>query len=199
MLHGAVILPSMRPLLQTVVIAGFLVGCVGQAEIKPAEVLDEQSGMTVGALQDPIEFVETSRNAAQVSGRRTSFAYLGPIEWDRMGEITYGLWIHVAPGNDTQVNDIHGRGAVTLQLDDGPVVLSLMDPPKLGHGPYQPIASWGQTAYFGVDAAMLKRMAASAKLSLDFRAGASVIDFLPSHETHDTLMQFARSRGITDD
>jgi hypothetical protein len=189
----------MRPLLQTVVITSFLVGCVGQAEIKPAEVLDEESGMTVGALQDPIEFVETSRNAAQVSGRRTSFAYLGPIEWDRMGEITYGLWIHVAPGNDTQVNDIHGGGAVTLQLDDGPVVLSLMDPPKLGHGPYQPIASWGQTAYFAADAPMLKRMAASGKLSLDFRAGHAAIDFLPSRATHDTLMQFVRSRGITAD
>jgi hypothetical protein len=190
---------TMRALLQIGVIAGFLVGCAGQADIKPAEVLDEKTGMTVGALQDPIEFVETSRNAAQVSGRRTSFAYLGPIEWDRMGEITYGLWVHVAPGNDTPVNDIHGRGAVTLQLDDGPVELSLMDPPKLGHGPYQPIASWGQTAYFALDAPLLKRMAASAKLILDFRAGHSAIDFLPSHETHDTLTQFARSRGITDD
>jgi hypothetical protein len=116
-----------------------------------------------------------------------------------MGQITYGLWIHVAPGNDSQVGDIHAPGAVTLVLDDGAVVLSLMDPPKLGHGPYQPIASWGQTAYFAVDAPILKRMAASSKLTLDFRAGDSTVDFPSSHQTRETLTQFLRARGITDD
>jgi hypothetical protein len=187
-------------LLQAIVLGGLLGGCTGQSGIKPAEVLDEQSGVTVGALQDPIEFVESSENAALASGRRTSFAYLGPIEWDNMGAITYGLWLHVAPGNDAPIGDLHERGEVTLLLDDGPVTLSLMDPPKLGHGPYRPVASWGQTAYFALNPALLKRMAASAKLRLNFRApDSSTISFLSSHDTRSTLTQFVQARGITAD
>lgn len=156
--------------------------------------------MTVGALQQPIEFVETSQNAALANGKRTSFAYLGPVEWDRMGEITYGLWIHVAPGNDAQVGDIHMRGAVTLRLDDGPLVLSPIEAPKLGRGPYQPMVSWGQSAYFELNVQMLKRMAASTRLALDFHApDDSMVNFMPSHDARAPLTQFAHARGITDD
>jgi hypothetical protein len=187
------------PLIQAVMVVGLLAGCGGQS-IKPAEVLDERTGMTVGALQEPIELVESAQNAAVANGRRSSFAYLGPVEWDRSGDLTYGLWVHVAPGNDRQVGDIRSRGAVKLILDDGPLVLSPIDVPKAGIGPYHPIASWGQTAYFKLDVALLKRMAASQKLALDFRAvDDSVVDFLPSRDTRTTLTQFAHARGITGD
>lgn len=188
-------------LLKAGVVLGVLSGCAGQSSIRPAEVLDERTGITVGALQEPIEFVENWQAAAPTNGRRTSFAYLGPVEWDRMGEITYGLWIHVAPGNDGQVGDIHARGAVTLDLDDGAaVVLSSMEAPKVGRGPYQPVVSWGQTAYFNLNAETLKRMAATQKLVLVFRAtDDSAIKFLPTHETRGTLTQFAHARGITGD
>jgi hypothetical protein len=188
------------PLIQAAVVAGLLTGCGGQSSIKPAEILDQRTGMTVGALQDPIELVESAQTSSTASGKRSSFAYLGPIEWDRSGDLRYGLWVHVAPGNDRQVGDIHSRGTVTLILDGGPLVLSPMDAPKVGSSPYQPVASWGQTAYFDLDAALLKRMAASQKLALDFRGvDQSVVEFLPSHETRTTLTQFAHARGITDD
>jgi hypothetical protein len=188
------------PLIQAATIAGFLAGCGGQSSIKPAEILDQRTGMTVGALQEPIELVETDQTAGPTAGKRASFAYLGPIEWDKSGDLTYGLWVHVAPGNDRQVGDIHSRGTVTLILDGGPLVLSPIDAPKAGSGPYRPIASWGQTAYFYLDVALLKRMAATQKLALDFRAAdQSVVEFLPSHETRTTLTQFAHARGITGD
>jgi hypothetical protein len=188
------------PLIQAALGLGLLAGCGGQSSIKPAEILDQRTGMTVGALQEPIELVETDQTAGPAGGKRASFAYLGPIEWDKSGDLTYGLWVHVAPGNDRQVGDIHSRGTVTLILDGGPLVLSPIDAPKVGSGPYRPIASWGQTAYFNLDVALLKRMAASQKLALDFRAvDQSVVEFLPSHETRTTLTQFAHARGITDD
>ncbi len=188
------------PLLQSVVVVGLLVGCAGQSFIKPAEVLDERSGVTVGALQEPIEFLEAAQNAVLVSGKRVSFAYLGPVEWDKSGDITYGLWVHIAPGNDRQVGDIRLPGAVTLILDDGPAVLSPMDAPNVGSGPYRPISSWGQTGYFGLDVAMLKRVAGSEKLVLDFRGvDQSIVDFEPTHETRTTLKKFTHARGITDD
>ena len=185
-------------LIKAIVAAGVLAGCTST---KPAEVLDERTGTTVGALQDPIEFVETAQNAALVvSGKRTSFAYLGPLEWDRSGEITYGLWLHVAPGNDKPVGDIRSEGSVRLDLDDGSVVLSPIDASISGVGPYRPVAAWGQTAYFRLDVAMLKRMAASQKLDLNFRApDESLVEFLPSRDTRTTLTQFLHARGITGD
>jgi hypothetical protein len=187
-------------LVQSLLVVGLLVGCAGQSSIKPAEVLDERTGVTVGALQEPIEFVETVQNAALGNGKRTSFAYLGPVEWDKSGEITYGLWVHIAPGNDRQVGDFRLRGAVTLILDDGPVVLSPIDAPNVGSGPYRAIASWGQTGYFGLDVAMLKRLARSGKLVLDFRGvDQAIVNFTPTHETRTTLKKFTQARGITDD
>jgi hypothetical protein len=185
-------------LIKAIVAAGVLAGC---ASTKPAEVLDERTGTTVGALQDPIEFVESAQNAALVvGGKRTSFAYLGPLEWDRSGEITYGLWLHVAPGNDKPVGDIRSEGSVRLDLDDGSVVLSPIDASISGVGPYRPVAAWGQTAYFRLDVAMLKRMAASQKLDLNFRApDESLVEFLPSRDTRTTLTQFLHARGITGD
>jgi hypothetical protein len=183
-------------LIKALVATGLLAGC---ASMKPAETLDERTGTTVGALQDPIEFVETAQNAALV-GKRTSFAYLGPLEWDRSGDITYGLWLHVAPGNDKPVGDIRSEGSVRLNLDDGSVVLSPIDTSVVGVGPYRPIAAWGQTAYFQLDVTVLKRMAASQKLDLNFRApDESLVEFLPSHDTRTTLTQFLHARGITAD
>jgi hypothetical protein len=187
-------------LIKAVVTVVLLAGYAGCSAIKPAEILDERSGMTVGALQEPIELVENMPNAALAGGKRTSFAYLGPVEWDASGEITYALWIHVAPGNDTPVGDIRTRDAVTLDLDDGPVQLTAMDTPKIGVGPYRAVASWGQTAYYPVTVDLLKRMAASQKLNLGFHtADRPRVDFLPSHETRSTLTQFLHARGITVD
>ncbi|MEA3152321.1 MAG: hypothetical protein QOD56_3260 [Gammaproteobacteria bacterium] len=187
-------------LFKMAVITVVLAGCANRASIKPAEVLDERTGVTVGALQEPLEFVVNSQNAALSNARRATFAYLGPIEWDRMGEISYAVWVHVAPGNDRQVGDIRAQGAVTLNLDDGPMVLSAVESPGAGRGPYKPVVSWGQTAYFALTVDMLKRMAGSQKLILDLRAvDDSTLNFIPSQDTRSTLTQFTRARGITDD
>src|ERR1700739_3861203 len=93
------------------VAASWLAACGGESSIKPAEVLDERTGMTVGTLDKPIELVQGSPSSP-ASDRRLSFAYLGPVEWDNMGNIAYGLWIHVAPGNDWRFEDIQVPGAV---------------------------------------------------------------------------------------
>jgi hypothetical protein len=188
------------PRLQPVIALGFLIGCAGQS-IKPAEVLDERTGMTVAALQEPIELVQGAQRAPLPGdARRPSFAYLGPVEWNQMGHISYGLWVHVAPGNDRQVANIRAPGAVTLELDEGPMVLVVIEAPKPGHSPYQPVVSWGQAAYFEMTAQMLKRIAASQKLELNIRAmDDSAVGFSPSSGTSGTLTQFAHSRGIATD
>jgi hypothetical protein len=185
-------LPILIPALAAA--AALLAACGGDSSIKPSEVLDERTGMTVGTLDKPIELVQGTVTLG-VSDRRVSFAYLGPVEWDNMGNIRYGLWIHVAPGNDWNFGDIQVPGAVSLSLDDGTTTLSVIKPPALAHAPYQPVASWGETAYFGVDLEMLKRMAASGKIGLDVKAGDSVVHFAAGSDAHETLTRYLHARG----
>jgi hypothetical protein len=183
------------PRFKAALVLGLLAGCAGQSSIKPAEVLDERTGMTVGALHKPIELLQGSQTVAAY-GKRISFAYLGPVEWDNMGDLKYGLWVHLAPGNDWQFDDIRAQGAVTLTLDDGATVLTVIDPPKLSHAPYQPAASWGQTAYFELNVPLLKRMASSQRSELDFRAGGGMtVSFTASPAARETLISYLHARG----
>jgi len=185
------------PWFAAIVGAGFMAGCTMQSSIKPAEVLDERTGMTVGALRKPIELIQSAPNmAAPAPGRHISFAYLGPVEWDNMGNLSYGLWVHLAPGNDWQFGDIRTPGAITLTLDDGATVLSAIEPPKLGQTPYRPVASWGQTAYFDLNVQLLKRMAASREIELDFKADRPApVRFTADRDARETLMSYLHARG----
>jgi hypothetical protein len=189
-------------------VAGSLIwllsACAAPSSIKPVEYLDDRTAMTVGALKEPIELVPSLRQSGlhvfSSLGKKVSFAYLGPVEWDRSGAIVYGLWVHVAPGTDRQIADIRSSGALTLILDGGERVLTPIDAPQLGRGAYQPVASWGQTAYFELTVEMLKQMAGSAKLELNVRAtDDSTVNFTASGDTRATLGEYLKARGITDD
>jgi hypothetical protein len=181
-----------------------LSACGTQSAIKPVEYLDDRTAMTVGSLKEPIELVPTLRQGGlhviTNLGKRLSFAYLGPVEWDRSGSIVYGLWVHIAPGTDHPIGDIRSNAALTIVLDNGTRVLTPIDAPQLGRGAYQPVASWGQTAYFELTVEMLKQMAASEKLELNVRAADdSVVTFAASGDTRGTLTAYMHSRGITGD
>ncbi len=188
------------PRIPIILLVGLMAGCAGQSSIKPVEVLDERTAVTFGALKQPIELLPSAQDAVLILRKRATFAYLGPVEWNRSGALSYGLWIHIAPGNDRQPGDIHASAAAALILDDGPLSLSLMEAPKLGREPYRPVASWGQTAYFGLDVETLRRMAASSKLELDVRAAdGSTLSFSPTVDTRAVLKQYMQDRGITGD
>jgi hypothetical protein len=187
-------------LISVVLLVGMLAGCAGQSKPKPVELLDDRTGMTVGALKEPIELVPGTQNAVLLSGKRMSFAYLGPVEWNRSGTLSYGLWVHIAPGTDQQPGDILTPAALTLILDDGPLSLAPTTAPKLGMDPYRQVVSWGQTAYFGLTVEGLRRMAASRKLELEVRAaGGSAMTFSPTVDTGAVLTEYLRSRGLTGD
>ena len=181
-----------------------LSACASQSSIKPVEYLDDRTAMTIGSLKEPIELVPSVRQGGlrvlSSLRKKISFAYLGPVEWDRSGAIVYGLWIHIAPGNDRPIADIRSATALTLILDGGTRVLTPIDAPQVGRGAYQPVASWGQTAYFELTVEMLKQMAASEKLELNVRAaGDSVVNFIATGDTRETLTAYLHARGITDD
>ncbi len=186
------------------VVIVLLNACSTQSSIKPVEYLDDRTAMTVGSLKQPIEFVPSLKQGGlhviTNFAKRTSFAYIGPVEWDRSGSIVYGLWVHIAPGTDVQMANIRSNAALTIVLDNGTRVLTPIDAPQLGRGAYQPVASWGQTAYFELTVEMLKQMAASEKLELNVRAADdSTVNFVASGDTRETLTDYLHSRGITGD
>lgn len=187
-------------LFPTLLVVAWLAGCAGQSSLKPVEALDERTGVTVGALKEPIELLPGAQISAFVSNKHLSFAYVGPVEWNRSGALSYGLWVDIAPGSDGQPGDIHAPQALTLIMDDGSLPLTLIEAPTLGHEPYQPVVSWGQAAYFDLSVEALRRMAASSKLQLDVRAAdGSTLHFAPAVDTRATLTQYLKARGITDD
>jgi len=154
----------------------------------------------VGALKEPIELLPSGQISAFVSAKHLSFAYVGPVEWNRSGDLSYGLWVNIVPGSDEQPGDIRASQALTLILDDGPVALTLVEAPRLGREPYKQVVSWGQTAYFDLSAESLRRMAASSKLELAVRAaGGSIMHFAPTQDTRPTLTHYLEARGITRD
>ncbi len=153
--------------------------------------------MTVGALPSPMTFMERGVFAPLDTGKRPSFAYLGPVEWDRSGDYTYGFWMQVGPGDGKRVGDIHSPGALTLKFGAESVTLSAMEMSNVANDPYPLMAPGAQTAYFRVPAGMLKRMAASRELELDLRAAdLTSIRFTSFRETHSALTQFVEARDI---
>jgi hypothetical protein len=188
--------PTLRGALIGGVLACALGGCgAGPVAIKPVERLDEQSALTVAVLQNPIAFLATG---TQVFGKQVSMAYVGPVEWNRMGTISYSLWLELAPTDDQHFKDVDEADAVTFLLDDGPLVLSPGAAPKVGREPYQPLASWGQTVYFKMNLEELKRLAATRELRVRIRRiGGVDVDFEPSGETHSALTDYLKGRLAT--
>jgi hypothetical protein len=193
-------MPMRTRLIPVVILFGLLIGCAGQPSIKPVESLDERTGVTVTSLEKSIELLPSAQFSALAPHNGTSFAYMGPVEWNRSGEFSYGLWVHIAPGNGAQFGDIHAPDALTLTLDDGPVALTLLQAAKLGREPYPTVVSWGQTAYFNLTIETLRRMAASRKLELDVRAAdGAVIAFSALVDMRAALAEYVQSRGLTGD
>jgi hypothetical protein len=181
-----------------------LLGACAAESSKPLEYLDDRTAMTVGVLKAPLEFVPAVHQEGMrvfgKLGKHVSFAYLGPVEWDRSGTLAYGLWVHIAPGNDHPLGDIRAPAAITLTLDDATLTLVPMDAPQMAKSAYEPVASWGQTAYFNLNAAMLKQLATSQKLELRVATpDASFITFFPSGDTRAVLTDYMKARGITGD
>src|SRR6202166_4916719 len=101
--------PMHLPRIPIVLLIGWVAGCTSLSSTKPVEVLDERTAVTFGALKQPIELLPSAaQDALLILRKRATFAYLGPVEWNRSGAVSYGLWIHIAPGNDRQPpGDIH--------------------------------------------------------------------------------------------
>ena len=171
--------------------------CTGMQVRQPVEMLDERTGITVAALQRPLELAQRQ---VIVVGKRPSFAYLGPVEWNRMGTITHGLWLHVAPGQDQPLADIKDPATLALPLDDGVLELHPATAPELSAEPYRPAVPWGQTAYYSLGVHELRRLAASSRLTLRcLAADGSAVSFTTSADPRPLFLAYVNSRNLTGD
>lgn len=175
-----------------------LASCASDPSVPSVELFDERTALTMVAMPQPLAFAEAGIEDVLVPDKQPTLVYVGPVEWDRSGVLTYALWMQVAPGVGGQrMDDILAHGAVRMTLDDGAVELSAKKQPVLGNSPYVPIPPVGQTAFFPIDLALLQRMAASKHLALTLRtADLNTADFLPLQATPETLQQFMADRGI---
>jgi hypothetical protein len=173
-------------------------GCSGSSDVKSVEMLDQRTGVTMAALLQPMAFTETGIYDLLVPDKQPSVVYLGPVEWDRSGDYTYLLWIQVAPGvGGHRLDDIRSRGTINMKLDDGTVELSPWEAPAGVTNPYRLVDPAGETAYFAMNVALLRRMAVSEKLVLKLRAAdLSTIEFIPTQDTRSALQQFVIDRGV---
>jgi hypothetical protein len=58
-------------------IVTLLAGCASQSPVKSVEVLDERTGMTMGALLQPMAFIETGIYDLLVPDKQPSIVYIG--------------------------------------------------------------------------------------------------------------------------
>lgn len=84
----------------------------------------DSSGLTVATLSDALVFARPVRTIA--SGAR-DYAYIGPVEINRMGDRQYYLWISLASTVDRELAGLVPMGAVEIVLvvDESPMVLPL--------------------------------------------------------------------------
>jgi len=126
-----------------ILLLGLNLGCAGHSSVKSVELLDARTGVTVAVLKTPIELLPNAQYAAQIPPKRLKLCLPGSGRMESQRHLSYGLWIHIAPGNDGPPGDLDAAAALTLMLDDGPLALSRMEAPMLGRPPYQSVAFLG--------------------------------------------------------
>lgn len=97
----------------------------------------DTSGLTVVTLQDAVVL---ARPVRQIAGAARDYAYIGPVEINRMGRREHFLWVGLASTVDRALADVSPAGVRTLALivDGQPMTLPLRKwSMKLDESPYR--------------------------------------------------------------
>ena len=98
-------------------------GCASQQQ-GLSERLDERTGVTTTALDSPITLV---RQAPDLAVGSRDYAFVGPVEVNRMGKRSYYLWIGLASTVDrARTREVPPRPVSLSMIVDGvPLVIEL--------------------------------------------------------------------------
>lgn len=128
----------------------------------------DSSGLTVVTLTDAVEFVRPVRTLA--SGAR-DYAYVGPIQINRMGDRQYYLWIALASTVDRDLIGLAPMDAVELLLvvDGSPMMLPLTEwDTNLDIPPYDPAAPIYRTLAAHTSLDQIRRIAKADSVEIQF-------------------------------
>lgn len=172
--------------------SSFLVACASASSGFLHQQLDEQTGVTVSRMNEPMTFIVPG----SASSNQAEFVYLGPLEINRMGQRSYFLWLSLVSrrigGEPASLSEI------AILADENPLDLP---PPTIERailGTQEHIyplpAPWAKEVYFAATPALLRRMSAARELLLevDTKPGKTTT-FEPLRDNRAALREFLNS------
>jgi len=156
-------MPCLGSIVRTAICVVLLTGCATQSS--SVSRLDS-SGLTVVTLTDAIVLARPVRTLA--AGAR-DYAYVGPIEINRMGDRQHFLWIALASTVDRELAGLDPQHAVELVLvvDESPMVLPLVEwDTTLDHPPYNSTTPIYATLAAHTSLDQIRRIASASAVEL---------------------------------
>ncbi len=157
-------------------ILGFvLAACATTPQTGVREILDERTGVTVTSMQVPLEFYSPRPERGL---QAASFAYLAPLEVNRMGKRDTYLWLSVLRGDDDDSDESAPAASgppglrITLEGEALEPAFVSANARELGMGlpVYERPADWVGEAYYAVTPQEIARLAAASALVLQLSA-----------------------------
>jgi hypothetical protein len=144
-------------------------GCVAPRYEEARELLDDQTGTTVVAMGAPLEFYASR---PELGLQAASFAHLGALEVNRMGERRLLLWLSLLPGGaagveTTPTDDVTSFAIVADSKETTPpIVTADLAALGLSRPPFKRPADWAREGYYDVTLEELREFESAAALSL---------------------------------
>lgn len=148
-----------------------MAGCATTPPTGVREELDERTGVTVTSMQAPLEFYS---QAPERGLEAASFAYLAPLEINRMGKRDTYLWLSVvraAEERSAAGEAPPGPPQLRITLDGANLEPEFVSAQArelgLGEAVYERPAHWVGESYYAVTPQQIAQMAAANELALE--------------------------------
>ena len=164
--------PFICPLITAALIGGMLSGCASNTLLTSR--LDS-NGLTVVSLDDPIVQACAVR---QLSSSARDYAYLGPVEINRMGKRDYFVWIGLASTIDRKLVAMSPAKVteLTLLVDGWPMTLLLADwNAGLDQSPYHTTAPLYATYAARISLDQIRRVANAGSVQVWLKTASGAI------------------------
>jgi hypothetical protein len=172
-----------------------LTACAAGPDNEVREQLDQRTGVTVTRMKEALQFYSP---LPELGLQATRFAYLGPLEVNRMGERNTYLWLSVLPASASEAREgaeVGPPARLRLIVDkesfDLEVVASSAEQIDLGKRAYPRPADWAREGYWSASPEVLARLATAASLLLEIDSGDGQLRrYEPWKADLETLRQF---------
>jgi hypothetical protein len=152
--------------------AGLLVaGCASTPPTEVREELDERTGVTVTSMHAPLEFYSQTEERGLEAA---SFAYLAPLEINRMGQRDTYLWLSVVRGAERASDDDRpppGPPQLRIAVDGATLEPAFVGAQArelgLGEVVYERPAHWVGESFYAITPQQIAQMAAANGLAVE--------------------------------